>query len=79
MTPGFMPIVNTTPFNVSGHPAISVPCAKIDGLPVGMMLIGRWFDEATLYRAAAAFERATDRTIFAPDWWNKIQRERACG
>jgi amidase len=79
MTPGFMPIVNTAPFNVSGHPALSVPCAKIDGLPVGMMLIGRWFGEATLYRAAAAFERATDRTIFAPDWWSKLQRERAGG
>ncbi len=66
LTPGFMPIVNTAPFNVSGHPALSVPCAMIDSLPIGMMLIGRWHDEAALYRAAGAYERATDRAIFAP-------------
>ena len=48
---------NTSPFNVSGHPAISVPCGSVAGLPVGMMLVGRHFDESTLYRAAAALER----------------------
>jgi amidase len=47
---------NTCPFDVAGHPAITVPCAKVDDLPVGMMLIGRRFDEATVLRAAAAFE-----------------------
>jgi amidase len=31
-----------------------------DGLPVGMMLVGRMYDEATIYRAAAAFEMNTD-------------------
>jgi amidase len=47
--------VNTGPFNVSGHPALSLPCAeRVDGLPVGMMLIGRRWDEATLLRTAAA-------------------------
>ena len=39
---------------------MSVPCALRDGLPVGMMLIGRRYGEATLYRAAHAFERALD-------------------
>ena len=66
LTPGFMPIVNTTAFDVSGHPAISVPCAMIDGLPVGMMIIGRWFDDAMVYRAAAAYEGLTDRDIYIP-------------
>jgi amidase len=33
-----------------------------DGLPVGMQLVGRWHDEPTIYRAAAAFEAATDWT-----------------
>lgn len=66
LTPGFTPIVNTTAFDVSGHPAISVPCAMIDGLPVGLMIIGRWFDDAMVYRAAEAYESLTDRTIFIP-------------
>lgn len=55
---------NTCPFNVSGHPAISIPCAKRDGLPVGMMLVGRHWEESTIYRAAAAFERTGDWQTF---------------
>lgn len=51
---------NTAPFDVTGHPALSLPCGLVDGLPVGMMLIGRDHDEATLYRAGAAFERHHD-------------------
>lgn len=51
---------NTCPFDVSGHPAFTIPCAKIDGLPVGMMLVGKHFDETTLISAAKAFEDATD-------------------
>ena len=47
---------NTAPFDVTGHPAMTVPCAMSDGLPVGMMLIGRHFDESTVLRAAHAFE-----------------------
>jgi amidase len=47
---------NTAPFNITHHPAMSVPCGTVDGLPVGMMLVGRMFDEQTIYRAAAAFE-----------------------
>lgn len=66
LTPGFMPIVNTTAFDVSGHPAISVPCAMVGGLPVGMMIIGRWFDDAMVYRAAAAYEGLTDREVYIP-------------
>jgi amidase len=55
---------NTCPFDVSGHPAMTVPCAKVDDLPVGMMLIGRRFDEATVLRAAAAFEALGDWRTF---------------
>ena len=51
---------NTCPFDVSGHPALTVPCGKVNGLPVGMMLVGRHFDEATLIRASDAFERMGD-------------------
>ena len=51
---------NTCPFNVTGHPAISLPCGMEDGRPIGVMLVGRMHEEATIYRAAAAFERAGD-------------------
>lgn len=53
-------IGNTCPFDVSGHPAMSIPCGLVDGLPVGMMLVGRHYDEGTIYRAAYAFEQAQD-------------------
>jgi amidase len=51
---------NTCPFDVSGHPALTVPCGKVNGLPVGVMLVGRHFDEETLIRAAQALEQAGD-------------------
>lgn len=60
MSPGFIPIINTAPFDCTGHPAMNVPCAMRDGLPVGMMLIGKYYDEFTIYRAADAFEHAVD-------------------
>ena len=45
------------PFNLTGHPAISIPCGTANGLPIGMMLIGRHWQEATIYRAAHAYEQ----------------------
>jgi amidase len=57
---------NTAPFDCSHHPAMSVPCGMVDGLPVGMMLVGKLYAEQTIYRAAAAFERGVDwKTIKA--------------
>ncbi len=56
------PTRNTCPFNVTGHPAISIPCGMADGRPIGLMLVGRHYDESTIYRAAAAFERSGDWT-----------------
>ena len=49
---------NTCPFDVTHHPALSLPCGMSEGLPVGLMLVGRPFDEATLYRVGSAYERA---------------------
>jgi amidase len=49
---------NTAAFNVTGHPALTVPCALSEGLPVGMMLVGRPFEESTLLRVGHAFETA---------------------
>ncbi len=51
---------NTAPFDVTGHPAMSIPCGMSDGLPVGLQIIGRRYDESTIYRAASAFEQAGD-------------------
>ena len=47
---------NTAPFNATHHPALSLPCGKSDGLPVGLMLVGRHFDDATVLRAGYAYE-----------------------
>jgi len=63
---GFEMLANTAQFDCTHHPAMSLPCGLIDGLPVGVMLIGKMFDEETIYRAAAAFERSVDwRTLTA--------------
>ncbi len=51
--------VYTIPVNLAGLPGISVPCGFAQGLPIGLQLIGKPFDEPTLLRAAAAYERAT--------------------
>lgn len=51
-------ISNTCAFNHTGHPALSVPVGPLDGLPVGMMLVGRRHDDGTLLRAAHALEQA---------------------
>jgi aspartyl-tRNA(Asn)/glutamyl-tRNA(Gln) amidotransferase subunit A len=51
----------TRPFNLSGHPACALPCGfTASGLPVGMQIVGRPFDEATVLRAADAYQRLTD-------------------
>jgi aspartyl-tRNA(Asn)/glutamyl-tRNA(Gln) amidotransferase subunit A len=56
--PGLSWAAFSYPFNLTGQPAASVPCGFVDGLPVGLQLIGRWRDDATVLRAAAAFEHA---------------------
>ena len=50
-------IHNTCPFDVTGNPATSVPCAMSNGLPVGMMLVGRLGEDASCLRAAHAYEQ----------------------
>ena len=48
------------PFNLTGLPAVSVPCGFPGGLPIGMQLVGRPCEEATVLRIANAYEQATD-------------------
>ena len=51
----------TRPINYLGLPSLSIPAGFTkNGLPVGMQLVGRSFDEAGLVRIGAAFQRATD-------------------
>ena len=53
---GWIPF--TYPFNLTGQPAASVPCGFTkDGLPIGLQIVGRRFDDVTVLRASAAFER----------------------
>ena len=56
---------NTLPFNYTGHPALALPVGKSSaGLPVSMQLVGRYFDDPLLMRAAYAYQQSTD--------WDKI-------
>jgi aspartyl-tRNA(Asn)/glutamyl-tRNA(Gln) amidotransferase subunit A len=50
----------TIPVNLAGVPGISVPCGFANGLPLGLQIIGKHFDESTVYRVAHAYEQATD-------------------
>ncbi|HZG71466.1 MAG TPA: Asp-tRNA(Asn)/Glu-tRNA(Gln) amidotransferase subunit GatA [Chondromyces sp.] len=50
----------TIPVNLAGVPGISVPCGFSNGLPLGLQIIGKHFDESTVYRVAHAFEQATE-------------------
>lgn len=52
--------VCTLPINLAGVPALVVPCGFSEGLPVGLQLIGRPFDEATLLRVGDAYQRLTE-------------------
>lgn len=56
----FEMLPNTAPFDVTGHPAMSLPCGKADGLPVGLMLVGRHYQEKAIYQAAHAYEQGVD-------------------
>jgi aspartyl-tRNA(Asn)/glutamyl-tRNA(Gln) amidotransferase subunit A len=52
--------VFTLPVNIAGLPGISVPAGFVEGLPIGLQIIGKPFDEATVLRAARAFESTAD-------------------
>ena len=58
----FEMIANTCPFDVTGHPSMALPCGMSDGLPISTMLIGKHYEESTIYQAAHAFEQSGDWT-----------------
>lgn len=56
LTRGVLLLNNTQAFNLTGHPAITVPCGVRGGFPVGLQIIGKHLDESKLFRAAFTFE-----------------------
>ena len=59
----------TIPINLAGVPAISIPCGFDGDLPLGLQIIGKHFDEETIYRTAYAYEKATDFHTKTPQIW----------
>lgn len=58
----------TTPVSLAGLPGMSIPCGfSNEGLPIGLQIIGKHFDESTVYRTAHAYEQATDHHKKRPD------------
>lgn len=58
--------MRTIGFNVSGHPVLAMPIGFHEGLPMGMQLVGRHYDEARIVQIGDAFERATDHAVQRP-------------
>lgn len=59
----------TIPVNLAGVPGISIPCGFAEGMPLGLQIIGKHFDEATIYRVAHAYEQATSFHKQTPQIW----------
>ena len=57
---GFEMNANTCPFDITHHPAMAIPCGKSEGLPVSLQLVGKHFDEPSIYRAAHAFQELNE-------------------
>ena len=63
ISPGFMP-----PWNITGLPAISIPCGFSEGgLPIGMQVVGPAFDEPTVFKVADAYQQVTDWHLRVPE------------
>jgi amidase len=63
---GFEMISNCAPFDVSGHPALTMPCGLSEGLPAGLMLVGKQFDELSLYKLGSAWESGAEWKSIRP-------------
>lgn len=65
--------MRTFPFNVTGHPAITLPCGWSGGLPLGLQLMAKHGDEARLCQVAHAFEQATDHAARHPFFADPVE------
>jgi aspartyl-tRNA(Asn)/glutamyl-tRNA(Gln) amidotransferase subunit A len=63
----YMADVNTVPINLAGVPSVSLPCGFSNGLPIGLQIMGKHFDEETIIRTAYTFEQNTDFHTKAPE------------
>jgi len=64
---GLISLLNTPYWNAVGHPAVSIPCGYTSGgMPVGLQIAGRPFDEATVLKVADAFQGRTDHHLRVP-------------
>ena len=63
----YMADVNTVPVNLSGVPSVSLPCGFSNGLPIGLQIMGKHFDEKTIIRTAYTFEQNTNFHTKAPE------------
>ena len=62
----YMCDILTVPANLTGYPAMSMPCGFHDGLPIGLQIIGRPFDEETILRIAYTYEQNTNHHLRKP-------------
>jgi len=69
----YMNDILTVPVNMAGLPGMSIPCGFAGGLPVGMQLIGKPFEEGTLIRAAYAFEQNTGYHLVKPTFGGELK------
>ncbi|MEA2576016.1 MAG: aspartyl-tRNA(Asn)/glutamyl-tRNA(Gln) amidotransferase subunit [Chloroflexia bacterium] len=65
--------IYTVPANLAGVPGISIPCGFSDGLPIGLQILGRHFDEATILRVAHAYQQVTDWHRRTPQLIRELQ------
>jgi aspartyl-tRNA(Asn)/glutamyl-tRNA(Gln) amidotransferase subunit A len=78
--PGLVNDMQTIPFSVSGHPALSLPAGFAeDGLPIGLQIVGRAFDEATVLRVAAALEAELGQRARRPPGQAAVPTTQGCG
>jgi aspartyl-tRNA(Asn)/glutamyl-tRNA(Gln) amidotransferase subunit A len=63
----YMADVNTVPVNLSGVPSVSLPCGFSKGLPIGLQIMGKHFDEETVIRTAYTFEQNTEFHTKSPE------------
>jgi len=63
----YMSDICTIPVNIAGLPGISIPCGFAEGLPIGLQIIGKAFDEAAIIKTAYAYEQSTDHHTLNPE------------